>query len=85
MENKYRKSLIETANYLIEVRHNLLGNALNVAMNNELKEIDSAFDEGDQYTFQLAHLENSDDNNLQKIVELIKSIEKNGGLYHKHQ
>ena len=35
-EDNYRKSLLETVDYLIEVRGNLVVNTINIAMNNEL-------------------------------------------------
>lgn len=72
----YRKSLIETANFLISTRHDLFEHALQVALNNYLKEVDDAFEIGDTYQFHLAHFDNSDDTNLQEIVDLIKAIQR---------
>jgi hypothetical protein len=74
-EDNYRKSLLETVDYLIEVRSNLFGNALAVAMNNELKEFNEMVEVGEEYTFQIEHFDNSSDTNLQKIVDLIKTIQ----------
>ena len=48
----YRKNIIATTDYLIEVREKLFTYALNIAMNNELKEIDAVFEKGDEYVFQ---------------------------------
>ena len=74
-EDNYRKSLLETVDYLIEVRSNLFGNALAVAMNNELKEFNEMVEVGEEYVFQIEHFDNSSDINLQKIVDLIKAIQ----------
>ena len=74
-EDNYRKSLLETVDYLIEVRSNLFGNALAVAMNNELKEFNEMVEVGETYEFRIEHFDNSSDTNLQKIVDLIKAIQ----------
>ena len=74
-EDNYRKSLLETVDYLIEVRGNLMVNTINIAMNNELKEIDEVFEIGQTYEFQIEYFDNSSDTNLQKIVDLIKAIQ----------
>ena len=75
MNEDYRKSLIETVNHLIKMRHDLFDDAMGIAMNNELKEINEAFEEGDTYEFKIEHIDNSDDINLQKLVDLIKEIQ----------
>jgi hypothetical protein len=74
-DTNYRNLLIETTNYLIETRHNLFGNALNIAMANELDDVNKVFAEGDTYNFQIEHLDNSNDENLQQLVDLIRKIE----------
>jgi hypothetical protein len=76
MNIEYREQLVKTVDYLIEVRHILFNNSLNLAMKNDLKEIDEVFDIGETYVFSLNHLDNSSDINLQKVVDLIKNIEK---------
>ena len=75
MNEDYRKSLIETVNHLIMMRHDLFDDAMGIAMNNELKEISEAFEDGDTYEFQIEHLDNSNDVSLQKVVDLIKEIQ----------
>ena len=75
MNEDYRKSLIETVNHLIKMRHDLFDDAMGIAMNNELKEIDEAFEVGDTYEFKIEHIDNSDDVSLQKVVDLIKEIQ----------
>jgi len=66
------KSAIEQ---LVKIRHQLFEEALNYAMNNELKSINEAFDDGDKYQFELKHLDNSEDINLQLLVDLTKKVE----------
>ena len=75
MDKKYRNTLISSVDYLIEVRENVFEHALNLAMQNDLKEINDVFEEGDTYQFSLKHLDHSSDVNLQKIVDLIENID----------
>ena len=66
------KSTIEQ---LVKIRHQVFEEALNYAMNNELKTINEAFDVEDIYQFELKHLDNSEDINLQLLVDLTKKVE----------
>ena len=75
MEDLYRKSLLKTVDYLIEVRHNLFSNAVNIAVNNELREFNKKNELGEIYEFQIEHIDNSSVTNLQKIADLIKTVE----------
>ena len=75
MDKEYRDTLIEAVDYLIEVRENVFTNALNLAMVSEFKEINDVFEEGDEFNFNLKHLDKSSDFNVQKIVDLIENIE----------
>ncbi len=45
-------------------------------MDNDLKDIDAAFETGDVYVFELSQFEDLTDPNLQKLAQLFKSIEK---------
>lgn len=74
-EDIYRKRLIEAYQNLLDFKNELFTNALNLAMAGELKEIDSAFEEGDTFTFTIEHLEDSKDINLQKLVEFLKQLD----------
>ena len=74
-EDIYRKRLITTYQNLLDFKNELFTDALNLAMAGELKEVDSAFEEGDAFTFTIEHLEDSKDVNLQKLVELIKQLD----------
>lgn len=70
----YREHLIHTINNLINFEDSLFTDVVNVGMSNELKEINDCFEVGDLYDFSLEHLENSDDQNVNKLVDLIKNI-----------
>ena len=67
------KKIIEN---LISVRHKLFQEALNYAMKNELSFINEVFDVGDVYEFNLRHLDNAKDVNLQLLVDLIKDVQR---------
>jgi len=76
MENlKYRKSLIIAYNYLLESYEHTFNSALILAMEGELKEINSAFEIGDTYTFQEDHLNDIKDINVINLLALRKKIE----------
>jgi len=75
MNKPYRNSVVEVTKYLVGFRHELFGKALNFAMDHELNEIDGVFNEGDTFVFELDHLDNSDDQTLQKLVDLIRTID----------
>lgn len=75
MNIEYRSQLIATVNYLIHVRHTIFGETLNLAMLGDLKEINDSFDEGDVYKFELAHLKDLPDVNVERMVSLIEQIQ----------
>lgn len=72
----YKEFILETAVNLVEIRHQLFENLLNIAMSNELSDINEVFEMGDTYTFELNHFNNSSDVNVNLIVDLIKDVEK---------
>ncbi len=51
MEPTYREQIIETINNLIEARHIIFEQILNLAMSNEFSHLKDAFDQGDIYSF----------------------------------
>lgn len=75
MSNGYRNDVVKLSKYLIELRHDLFGKALKFAMDHELSEINTAFDEGETFVFELEHLEDSGDQTLQKLVDLTREID----------
>ena len=72
----YKETLDETVDNLINVKHQLFENLVNIAMSNELIEINEVFEEGDVYSFELSHFEGSSDVNVNILVELIKKVEQ---------
>lgn len=76
MTTEYRSELIESVNQLIQMRHRLFGDALNLALLGDLREINDAFDEGDSYKFELSHLKDSSDSNVNRLVSLIENIDR---------
>lgn len=76
MELTYREQIIETINNLIEARHIIFEQILNLAMKNEFNHLKDAFDQGDIYTFSLNHFDDMEDVNVQKMVKLCKKTEE---------
>ena len=72
----YRKTLIETCKTLSSINTEILTNAINIAMIGELKDINSTFDEGDIYSFDIEQLKDSKDINVNKLVALYMDIEE---------
>lgn len=70
----YREFIIQTINTLVECDNQIFTEGLNLLMNNELKEINEVFEEGDVFEFSINHLENSTDTNVQLILKTIKEI-----------
>ena len=70
----YREFIIQTINTLVECDNQIFTEGLNLLMNNELKQIDEVFEEGDVFEFSINHLENSTDTNVQLILKTIKEI-----------
>ena len=52
----------------------IFSEGLNLLMNNELKEVNEIFEEGDVYEFDINHLNNSKDLNVQLIVGTLREI-----------
>ncbi len=76
MNLKYKREIEETLNILVSQRQIIFERALNLAMNGVMNEINDVFENNDIYEFELNHIDNSSDSNLQLLVDLIKSIEK---------
>ena len=75
MEQCYRKMLLNSVNYLIDVRQQLFAEIVNLAMKGEFSDIDDVIDLGYTYEFHLQHFKDSEDINVQKLVELILTLE----------
>lgn len=74
MENKKTKILTAIKN-LIEVRELIFTQIVNLAMSGKMSQIEKTFQEGDEYTFVLAHFENIEDENVKVLVSLCKKTE----------
>jgi hypothetical protein len=73
---EYRNSLIESLQVLSTIRDMAFTQLVNLSLANELLEINDAFDVGDGFSFELSQFEGLTDTNVQKLLELCKSIEK---------
>ncbi len=76
MEVTYREQIIQTINNLIEAREIMFEQIVNLAMSNEYKHLQDAFEQGDVYSFSLNHFEKMDDVNVQKLVKLCRRTEE---------
>lgn len=70
----YREHIIHTIDTLIDCEKMIFSEGLNLLMNNELKEVNEIFEEGDVYEFDINHLNNSKDLNVQLIVGTLREI-----------
>lgn len=71
----YRQTIIDTFQLLREMGDQVFSQAVNLAMENEWKELNEKFDEEDTVKFNIEDLEQLNDPNVQKLVELINSID----------
>lgn len=76
MENPktYNEYIVQTINTLVECDNQIFTEGLNLLMNNELRDINEVFEEGDVYEFSINHFENSTNTNVQFILKTIKEI-----------
>ena len=77
MENNsstYKDNIIEAVNVLVKCHSSIFNTGVNLLMSGELKEIDSVFEAGDVYEFNINHLETSNDANIQLIAQTIRKI-----------
>jgi hypothetical protein len=72
----YHQSLLNAVHALNAARLELFECTLDLAMKGPLKAINDAFEPGDQYIFQLEHLEGTRDGNLEELTFLIKHMDR---------
>lgn len=72
----YRETVIKSLEVLVDSRGYLFAEVLNLASRGEMKNIMSAFENGDSYDFELLHFEDCEDKNIKKLISLLKKIEK---------
>ena len=74
IKKSYREFLISAIETLANCEDDLFTNAINILMAGELNDINEVFDIGDEYEFEFNHLDTSNDLNVRKIVEVIKTL-----------
>lgn len=72
----YRDTVIKSLEVLVDSRGYLFAEVLNLASRGEMKNIMSAFENGDSYDFELLHFEDCEDRNIKQLINLLKKIEK---------
>lgn len=72
----YRNHLIKSVQNLIETEQILFTSALNLCMFGELVDSEEAFEENDEFIFNLDLLKSVDDLNVKQIVDVIQLIQK---------
>ena len=73
--NDYRTTVIKALEVLVDARGYIFAEVLNLASKGEMYDVMSVFEEGDSYDFELAHFENMEDKNIDKLINLCKHIE----------
>lgn len=76
MDNSYREFLIKTILFLDEATGNLFAQLLNLASHNEFPLLRENFESGEIFSFNIKMFEDSKDENVLKLVDLYKKIEK---------
>lgn len=76
MESTNRDTIIECIKYLMEVRELFFSKIINIEMTGDLKDIDEVFSIGEVFQFELAHIETSQDHNVQRLTSLFKQLDQ---------
>lgn len=71
----YRQFLIQSVIELQTMREVLFTQIVNLAMANELNEIDSTFEIGDAFYFDKKHFESMKDKNVELLLNTLKTVE----------
>jgi len=71
----YNEQLINALANLEAIKNQLFDSVINLGMHGIHADINAIFEPGDSYMFELAHFDDSDDLNLQHLVNLIKQID----------
>lgn len=71
----YREKLIMTYNHLLDMHEELLTRIINVGMTGPLVEINTAFEEDDQFQFDKEMFRQTNDGNLNLLLELHDQLE----------
>ena len=76
MESTNRDTIIECIKYLMEVRELFFSKIINIEMTGDLKDINEVFSIGEVFQFEIAHIETSQDSNVQKLTSLYKQLDQ---------
>tara|TARA_R110002020_G_scaffold381422_1_gene592375 strand:- start:1779 stop:2048 length:270 start_codon:yes stop_codon:yes gene_type:complete len=74
--NNYEMILQQTAHDLDRMKRELFTNLINLAMSGELQNINSVFDEGDLFQFELDHFKDIKDINIKTLINLLEQMEE---------
>jgi hypothetical protein len=72
----YRQSLIDAFQSLEQSWHALFGQAVNLAMQNEWKDVDEHMEAGETLSFKLPDLAAVEDSNVYEIVRVLYTLEE---------
>lgn len=72
----YKEQIIDTINELWEARIKVFGLLVSMAMSNDYKEINDAFEIGDIVNFEYAHFEGITDTNIRALISLSKQMDQ---------
>ena len=75
MSTSYRNKIILTYRALLETHEELMERIINVGMTGQYAEINSCFEKGDSFKFDLEMFRDSKDQNLQLLLELFDELE----------
>ena len=71
----YRDKLILTYRALLETHEELMERIINVGMTGDYAEVNSVFEEGDEFQFDLEMFRESEDINLKKLIAFYDELE----------
>lgn len=71
----YQDQLLQTVDKLFELRHEVFTQVINLSMTGDMKEIDEAFEVGDEFQFELESFEDGSDTNVNLLISLVKQIQ----------
>lgn len=74
-KENYQSNLKEALKNLIKVNESIYGSIIDISMQGELKEWNDSISIGETFQFDLELFKNSNDTNIQLLVELIDKID----------
>lgn len=71
----YRENLSEALKNLVVVNESIFSSLISISMQGELKEWNDTISIGESYNFDFAIFKNSNDTNIQLLVEIIEKVD----------